>query len=450
MSTLVEYFSKIILLGLHIDEQLQNSQALKQPYIEFQQELLEGIRSAKYLAEQEGKRSADIEDASFAIVAWLDELVARYPQWSLSATPIQKSLFSTYNAGNEFFTHLNRLTSQQDEVREVYYLCLCLGFVGQYYYETGDIGELARIKNIHERQLPVSPAPLESLAEAHITPQPYLAQDPVGPHIPSNIDQILLRSAVFLAIILPVTALSYLLYTHQPSTSPKHTIKPQIEAVLGSFTCANLTYTQDPNNIITVSGRVATEDDLARLKQYINAIDGVKQATIANVKILIWPFCEVTDFLARYYEQNKQQDFNLRIVPSSRSPRFSEGEYLILNVTAPKYSAYVYVDYYQRDGRVVHLLPNPVDKQNKLTPGQNITLGDPSVIQRRNWQILPPFGQEMITIISSPSPLFNNTRPEIELAKDYLPALRQLLSSTTDEKKSSADYIFIESSQKTP
>ena len=72
-------------------------------------------------------------------------------------------MFNTNNAGNEFFQHLSALKQDQDEVREVYYHAILCGFVGQYYYENADTGELGKLKELHARQLPVAPAPIGGL-----------------------------------------------------------------------------------------------------------------------------------------------------------------------------------------------------------------------------------------------------------------------------------------------
>ena len=76
--------------------------------------------------------------AKFALVAFLDETIisSSWPQkeaWL--SEPVQIKLFETFNAGEEFFNFLNELsqrTGANKEVLEVYYLCLSLGFKGQY------------------------------------------------------------------------------------------------------------------------------------------------------------------------------------------------------------------------------------------------------------------------------------------------------------------------------
>lgn len=82
----------------------------------------------------------DYDDARFAVLAWVDETILNMPwgqreQWTRSL--LQVRYYNTTNAGEEFFERLNRLRSDEKSVREVYYLCLSLGFRGRY-HDDGD------------------------------------------------------------------------------------------------------------------------------------------------------------------------------------------------------------------------------------------------------------------------------------------------------------------------
>ena len=53
-------------------------------------------------------------------------------------------------------------------------------------------------------------------------------------------------------------------------------------------------------------------------------------------------------------------------------------------------------------------------------------------------------GQELITVISSPTPLYAEELPEIQTAEDYLPKLRQMLEANRGNAKLSATYLFMQ------
>jgi type VI secretion system protein ImpK len=83
----------------------------------------------------------DLEEARFALVAWADEVLLK-SSWSgrddWQREPLQLQLFRTNRAGNEFYDHLACLRPDQMAAREIYFLCLLLGFEGQYMGHEGD------------------------------------------------------------------------------------------------------------------------------------------------------------------------------------------------------------------------------------------------------------------------------------------------------------------------
>jgi len=87
---------------------------------------------------QQFASSKDVEDAKFAIVAFVDETILS-SNWSLKgewmSKPLQLQLYNRFDAGEHFFERMNDIlqdTSSRLEVLEVYYLCLTLGFKGRY------------------------------------------------------------------------------------------------------------------------------------------------------------------------------------------------------------------------------------------------------------------------------------------------------------------------------
>lgn len=77
----------------------------------------------------------EFELARFALVAWADEVVLR-SEWrgrdEWFKDPLQLQLFRTNRAGNEFFERLEALRPDQNHAREIYFLCLAMGFEGQW------------------------------------------------------------------------------------------------------------------------------------------------------------------------------------------------------------------------------------------------------------------------------------------------------------------------------
>ena len=64
------------------------------------------------------------------------------------------------------------------------------------------------------------------------------------------------------------------------------------------------------------------------------------------------------------------------------------------------------------------------------------------------WEVGPPFGQEMISVIAVDKPLYPAERPEFEPASDYLPYLRGLLEARRDDANLLSDFLFLQTEAK--
>ena len=92
---------------------------------------------------ESGIPDEDANEAKYAIAAFTDEQIFRsaWPgraQWM--GQPLQLIYFNENTAGEGFFQRMNALQNQptRAHVLEIYYLCLCLGFQGQYAVRGGE------------------------------------------------------------------------------------------------------------------------------------------------------------------------------------------------------------------------------------------------------------------------------------------------------------------------
>ena len=438
MARLLHHFTPLFSYGLALDEKVSANQA-SEPAASVIARARELIDRAKAASLADGKRPEQVDGAAFAVVAWIDEIMARNPTWLVSgAPPLQVTMFNTNNAGNEFFQHLSALKQDQDEVREVYYHAILCGFVGQYYYENADTGELGKLKELHARQLPVAPAPIHTLREEKITPQPYGVADPSGPRYPRQWDRTLLRIGALIALLIPISYLIYILIAQ-----PKPTIEAPVQQALAAFPCSDLTASVDEDKgTVKVSGYVSRADDITGVKQRIASLEGVKTADV-QVQLRIWPHCEVVKILEPFQARNKDSGYGLTVTPSTgHSDRFIEGEKVTIKVTQANYDGYLYVDYYFVDGNMAHIFPHP----NEPESGRLVKAGETLVIGNtpEGWEVSAPFGQELITVISSPTPLYDRPLPTFDKAEDYLPKLRQMLDANRGNTKLVATYLFMQ------
>ncbi|MCA1784817.1 MAG: DotU family type IV/VI secretion system protein, partial [Desulfobacteraceae bacterium] len=94
------------------------------------------INDSESLFAHTGIPREDYDLARFAVFAWIDESIMR-STWEGSrhwqGHQLQRRFFQTADAGELFFQKLNMIGPHQNPVREVYYICLALGFSGQYH-----------------------------------------------------------------------------------------------------------------------------------------------------------------------------------------------------------------------------------------------------------------------------------------------------------------------------
>ena len=141
----------------------------------------------------------DYDLARFAVFAWADEtiLLGSWPgktQWQVE--PLQRKYYHTSDAGELFFQKLNTIGPHQNHVREVYFICLALGFTGQY-HKQGDDLLLNQLKTSNLKLLTGSAVDLPAIDRMTLFPDAYATdQEEVSPQIKKGVS--------------PLTALAFL------------------------------------------------------------------------------------------------------------------------------------------------------------------------------------------------------------------------------------------------
>jgi predicted Ser/Thr protein kinase len=217
-----------------------------------------------------------------------------------------------------------------------------------------------------------------------------------------------------------------------PSAPPSHTARPApappptlaaVSTVLAGVPCSALVPAVD-GRIVRVQGYLAHSVGPARLKTMLAALPGVHRVelTLHDVDDAKCPLMRV---LGRYWVASRTTGVSLRLNPGSgRGGNLAAGDTLMVDVSTPDYQSYVYVDYFVLDGNVVHLLPNAAARENLAPPRYTATIGSLG-----NWVIGPPFGTEMLVLVTTPVPLFDVVRPDAESGPVYLRALEDRLAA---------------------
>jgi hypothetical protein len=215
--------------------------------------------------------------------------------------------------------------------------------------------------------------------------------------------------------------------------------------MLAEQPCAQVAVTVE-GCTVTLSGRVANEEQRTQIHHVVQSVAGRARVGDA-LHLMPRPFCEVLALLepVQTHADTHALGFAARPNKASTPLVYQEGEDLLLEVTTPaQFESYIYVDFYDSDGRVHYLFFNP--ELNRPFPPQSVhTLGyaDGQPV----WGIGPPYGRGLVTVIASKTPLvFPPLKPRDDpgSATLYLARLRQALPQDVAPAEVAATFFFLE------
>ncbi len=126
---------------------------------------------------------------------------------------------------------------------------------------------------------------------------------------------------------------------------------------------------------------------------------------------------------------------------------FVEGERLVIYVESEK-DAFLKLDYYTAEGKVVHLVPNVFRDEVKISGGQKYSFGDEGAVAE--FKISPPFGEETIKALASTVP-FDAALIETDQVNEatvYLTKVQNILKSKAKDSTWASAMVAIATSNK--
>jgi hypothetical protein len=197
---------------------------------------------------------------------------------------------------------------------------------------------------------------------------------------------------------------------------------------------------------VQLQGYVSRQLDIKKLEKQILALPGAKKLS-ANLKQVVDTKCPIVELYAPYWTGRSGAGHNsLTIQSKGKANELIEGEPLVVEIKTPAYESYVNVDYYSLDGGVVHMIPGPRARDNQAPPNYAATIGD-----LNEWTVSEPFGEEMVAVLMTPEPLFDQLRDEYETKNEYLAAVQKQLERITKKSgkdKITADFVMINTKPK--
>jgi len=197
----------------YVSHLLQSVQGGQPPYDEVKSDIHRLLAESEAQLDRGMISRDDFDQARFAVCAWVDEAIlnSRWLQKNRWLNDqLQRSHYHTAEAGEQFFERLNGLGPRQREVREVYYLCLALGFAGRYCHPE-DAFPLEQIRVASLKLLVGDAAALASLDRGELFPEAYPKSD-LEPGQPQGRPGSRFGKAIWLAAPVLLFCLLYLVY----------------------------------------------------------------------------------------------------------------------------------------------------------------------------------------------------------------------------------------------
>lgn len=212
-------------------------------------------------------------------------------------------------------------------------------------------------------------------------------------------------------------------------------LRDGVAGILAAVPCSRLQVMFDPETAtLNLRGHLPETGLRAPVLAALQAQMGADIQVSDQMKILPRPQCgALAGISAVGLPQSTDQITNPLLIGSDTHARvlnYAGGERMFFDLTAPDYDAYVYVDYFDAGGSVLHLSPNEVAPLT-LTPAQQPLRVGAKTDQDIGLQITvgPPYGQEIAVAFAASHPLYRGQRPISEEAAPYLSWLSDRVSN---------------------
>jgi hypothetical protein len=233
-------------------------------------------------------------------------------------------------------------------------------------------------------------------------------------------------------------------------------VRDGISQTLETIPCSRVQAQFIPQNgTLQLNGHIPDEGLREPVIEAMQKQMGKNINVVDNMLILPRPQCGIISAIAAVgLPQSTDQLTNPLLIGEDahvKEYNYKEGERLKLDMTAPHYDSFIYVDYFDATGMVLHLQPNDIIPLNLQMANSNLSVGKetngkPSL----KIMIAPPFGQEIAVAFASSVNLYAELRPTIEPAQNYLIFLKTKIEQARLKQanfKGEWVYFFIETSQ---
>ncbi|SMP34744.1 hypothetical protein [Shimia sagamensis] len=296
------------------------------------------------------------------------------------------------------------------------------------------------------------PASVTIHSTAPASPQ-YLAQRPAAPRVSAAFDW---NGAPSFDAASLDTVSAFL----RPGSSAGQNMRDTLAAALKAPKCARVQSAFDPESgTLALRGHLRDEAQRAPLLASVSEQLGDSLPLNDQLLILPAPQCTILALLDQLdLPQSEEQFTDQMLVGDTAQVQtydFVAGQRLIIDLEAPDYPAFVYLDYFDSNGNVIHLVPSAQRPLQAYDPAALFSIGRPDpdtgATPALVLEIAPPFGQDIAVAYAASHPLYVGLRPFIEPAAAYLTFLQDRISqvrTTHADFRGEWAYLFVVTRQK--
>jgi hypothetical protein len=302
--------------------------------------------------------------------------------------------------------------------------------------------------------LPAAAAP-DAMRPAEILP-PRAPEAPAAPEVSPAAEAVTaaLAFTADLAMMLPEGAVDAVEAFLVPDPGADgQALRDGIAERLGGVACARVQTAFDPETgALELRGHVPGPGDRARLAAAIEAELRGALPVVDRLLELPRPQCEVLSALAAAgIPQSTEQFTNPLIIGEDSHARvysFRGGDAMRLDLGGADYDGWLYLDYYDSAGDVLHLVPNEAVPPTLLEARAAARFGGGGATDiaagRVRLQVGPPFGKDIAVALVASAPLFDALRPTQEPASAYLATLaRRVEELRRSEPGFKVEWVYL-------
>lgn len=230
-------------------------------------------------------------------------------------------------------------------------------------------------------------------------------------------------------------------------------VRDGIEGLLAQVPCSRIQAAFRPETgQLELLGHIPEDGLRAPVMEALQAQMGQDINVTDNLLVLPRPQCGALAGIASVGlpQSTDQLDNPLLVGPSAHALvyDFREGQRLTFGRSqAPDYDAFIYLDYFDAAGQVIHLAPNERVPLEKFRAKAAIAFGPESASGRiLDVRIAPPYGQEIAVAFAASVPVYEGVRPLVEPAEPYLAFLTQKIAEArakSPDFKGEWVYFFV-------